>query len=47
MIKKEDLKKINEYIWEIPVGYRSDMRVPGRIYASEGILDDILIISTK
>jgi len=36
------LKKIDEYIWEIPVGYRSDMRVPGRIYASEGILDDVL-----
>ena len=42
MVKKENLKKIDEYIWEIPVGYRSNMRVPGRIYASEGILDDIL-----
>ncbi len=42
MIRKEDLKKVNEYTWEIPKSYRSDMRVPGRVFASEGILDDIL-----
>jgi len=39
---KNVLKKINDYIWEIPKSYRSDMRVPGRIFASEKILADIL-----
>ncbi len=42
MVRKEDLKKISEFIWEIPKEHRSDMRVPGRIFASEKILDDIL-----
>ena len=39
---KNVLKKINDYIWEIPKSYRSDMRVPGKIFASEKILADIL-----
>ncbi|MDI6821061.1 MAG: RtcB family protein [Patescibacteria group bacterium] len=39
---KSILKKINDYIWEIPQNFRSDMRVPGRIFASEKILRDIL-----
>lgn len=41
MIQKSDLKKINDYIWEIPKGFRSDMLVPARIYASEKLLSDI------
>ena len=39
---RKDLIKINDYLWEIPKSYRKDMRVPGRIYASEKMLDDIL-----
>ncbi|UCC16198.1 MAG: RtcB family protein [Dehalococcoidales bacterium] len=35
------LKKIDEYRWEIPVEYKPGMRVPGRIYASEDMLDKI------
>ena len=42
MVNKSELKRISEYIWEIPKSYRKDMRVPGRIFASEKILDDIL-----
>lgn len=42
MISKNQLKKINDYLWEIPKSYRSDMRVPARIYASEKMLEDIL-----
>ena len=38
---KKDFKKINDYLWEIPKSFRSDMRVPARIYASEKMLDDI------
>ena len=41
MISKKDFKKINDYLWEIPKSFRSDMRVPARIYASEEILEKI------
>jgi len=37
-----DFFKISAYLWEIPQNFRSDMRVPGRIYASEKMLEDIL-----
>jgi len=36
------LKKINNFLWELPTSYRSGMRVPGRIYASEKMLDHIV-----
>jgi len=42
MIEKKDFKKINNYLWEIPQSFRSDMRVPARFYASEKMLDQIL-----
>lgn len=41
-MNKKDLIKINNHLWEIPKSYRKDMRVPGRIYASEKMLGDIL-----
>ena len=41
-MQRENLKKISDWIWEISKDYRKDMRVPGRIYASEKMLDDIL-----
>jgi tRNA-splicing ligase RtcB len=34
-----ELKRIHDYLWEIPMS--GAMRVPGRIYASKRILDDI------
>lgn len=37
----KDLKKINDYLWEIPQSYRADMRVPARIFATEDMLPDI------
>jgi len=39
MVKRSDLVRISEYVWEIPVTYRSDMKVPARIYASERLLE--------
>ncbi|MDD3887918.1 MAG: RtcB family protein [Patescibacteria group bacterium] len=42
VMDKNDLKKVSDYIFEIPKSYRSDMRVPGRIYISEKMLDDVL-----
>ena len=41
MISKKDFIKLNDWLWEIPKSFRSDMRVPARIYASETILEDI------
>jgi len=37
-----DLKKISDVVWEIPKSYRKDMRVPGRIYATEKMLKEII-----
>jgi tRNA-splicing ligase RtcB len=39
MVEKSDLVRISKYVWEVPKSYRSDMRVPARIYASEELLD--------
>jgi tRNA-splicing ligase RtcB len=38
MVAKSDLVRISEYVWEIPKTYRSDMKVPARIFASEELL---------
>jgi len=36
-----DLTRITDNIWEVPVGYEGGMRVPGRIYASQKLMNDI------
>ena len=40
-MRKEDFKKISDWLWEIPKNFRDDMRVPARIYASEKLLQEI------
>ena len=40
MIPKKDFRKINNWLWEISKNFRSDMRVPARIYASERLLQE-------
>lgn len=42
MISKNDFKKISEWLWEIPKSFRSDMRVPARVYSSESLLKEAL-----
>ena len=42
MVAKDDLVKINDWLWEIPKSFRNDMRVPARVYASEKMLEEIL-----
>jgi tRNA-splicing ligase RtcB len=37
-IAKPQFRKISDYIWEIDKSYKQGMRVPARIYASEGLL---------
>lgn len=41
MVTLHDLRKINEYEWEIPRSFREDMRVPVRIFATRQLLEDI------
>ena len=36
------LEKVDEFRWLIPVSYKSGMRVPGLIYADEGMLKQIV-----
>lgn len=38
----EPLVKINDCLWELPQTYKSGMRVPGRVYASEAMLKHIV-----
>jgi tRNA-splicing ligase RtcB len=38
---KKDFSKINDYLWEISRNFRSDMRVPARVYADDKMLEDI------
>jgi tRNA-splicing ligase RtcB len=42
MVHKKDLKRITDYLYEIPKAYREDMRVPARIYADEKLLEATL-----
>ena len=42
MVSKSDLIKISDWLWEIPQSYRSDMRVPARLYADEQFLENAL-----
>ena len=41
-VHKEHIIKLEDYLWEIPMSFREDMRVPARILAIEEILDNIL-----
>ncbi|HEY4501930.1 MAG TPA: RtcB family protein [Candidatus Paceibacterota bacterium] len=41
MFDLSSLKKIDDFLWEIPKNFRSDMRVPARVYAMEKMLKDI------
>lgn len=39
MIRKQDLKRVGDVVWEIPVSFREDMRVPVRLFVNDDILD--------
>ena len=39
MIRKQDMRRVSPVIWEIPRDFRSDMRVPVWIFASERLLE--------
>ena len=39
-MQKFDFRKINDYLWEIPKSFRSDMKAPARAYVSEKMLEE-------
>ncbi len=41
-MEKRELRKIDDWLWEVPASHRGDMRVPARLYATEAMLDSIL-----
>ncbi len=42
MVSLQDMKQTSEFEWEIPQSYRSDMRVPVRIFATKKLLEAIM-----
>lgn len=42
MVDRSDFKRINDYVFEVPVAYRHDMRVPARFYADDGLMQGAL-----
>jgi tRNA-splicing ligase RtcB len=42
MVGKHNMKRLDEYLWEIPQSFREDMRVPARIYADDELLEAAL-----
>jgi tRNA-splicing ligase RtcB len=42
MVQSQDLKRIDQYIYEIPQSYRPDMRAPARFYADPVLLEAVL-----
>ncbi len=38
---KSILKRVSDVVWELPKGYKECMRVPGRIYLNEILLDEL------
>ena len=41
-ITEKTFTKLSDYEWEIPKDFRSDMRVPVRVFASQALLQDAL-----
>jgi tRNA-splicing ligase RtcB len=42
VMEKSQLKKLTDFLWEIPVSTRQDMKVPGYVYAKKEMLDAVL-----
>ena len=42
MISLQEMLRINEFEWEIPVAFRADMRVPVRIFATRQLLEAVM-----
>jgi tRNA-splicing ligase RtcB len=38
-LKKPPFQKVSDYVWDIPISFKTGMRVPARIFASRPLLD--------
>jgi tRNA-splicing ligase RtcB len=41
-MRREDLRQVGQNVYEVPPDFRSDMRVPARVYADEELLEAML-----
>jgi tRNA-splicing ligase RtcB len=41
-IRKQDLRRLSPYLWEIPTTFNPAMQVPVHVYADEALIDDAL-----
>jgi tRNA-splicing ligase RtcB len=41
-MNKKDFVRLSDYLWEVPKDFRSDMRAPARVYASDRLLEQAL-----
>ena len=39
MAQKKDFQRVDKYIWELPKGFRDDMRVPARLFGDAELFD--------
>jgi tRNA-splicing ligase RtcB len=39
MVQKKDFQRVEKYIWELPKGFRDDMRVPARLFGDAVLFD--------
>jgi tRNA-splicing ligase RtcB len=39
MAQKRDFQRVDKYIWELPKGFRDDMRVPARLFGDAELFD--------
>ena len=42
MITRNDLVRIEEFLYEIPTSFRADMRVPARVFLGEAMIESVL-----
>ncbi len=42
MIRKQDLERIGDVVWQVPQSFRGDMRAPARLFADDALLEDAL-----
>ena len=42
MVQKHDIKQLTEHLFEVPVGFRKDMRVPARFYSDAKLLKGVI-----
>jgi tRNA-splicing ligase RtcB len=41
-MRRQDFKRLGDYLWELPASFRDDMRAPARLYASDALLEATL-----